>query len=123
MDAQFQDELVERAKSAGKLARDWQVPASARRNTARWINQCFGCERFPSYPFGSDFTEIEQTLVPALEHLKILSRSKPKLLAALLRGRPQEHQKALARLGLDRPGSLKEKAYARVLAAALQASS
>ncbi|MCA1779130.1 MAG: acetyl-CoA hydrolase [Xanthomonadaceae bacterium] len=122
MDARFQDELVERAKSAGKLAPDWQVPDSARRNTARFIQQCFGRERFPVYPFGSDFTEVEQALVPALECLKSLSRSKPKLLAAWLRGRPGEHQEALARLGLDRPASLKEKAYARLLASALQAS-
>ncbi len=122
MDAQFQDEFVERARSAGKLARDWQVPASARRNTRQSLERHFDRSRFPNYPFGSDFTELERKLVPALQRLRALSRSKPRLLAAALRGRPDRHRDALARLGLDQPNSLSEKFYARLLAAMLDSA-
>jgi acyl-CoA hydrolase len=119
MDAQFQDELVERAKSAGKLARDWQIPATARRNTRQNLERTFDRSRFPDYPFGSDFTELEGKLIPALQRLRALSRSKPGLLAAAFRGRPERHTEALARLGLEQPKSLTEKIYARLLAAML----
>ncbi|WP_338063116.1 acetyl-CoA hydrolase/transferase C-terminal domain-containing protein [Wenzhouxiangella limi] len=119
MDAQFQDEFVARARSAGKLARDWQIPARARRNTRQQLAQHFDRGRFPAYPFGSDFTELERKLVPALKRLRALSRSKPRLLAAAFRGRPERHPDALARLGLDQPRSLTEKLYARLLAAML----
>jgi acyl-CoA hydrolase len=119
MDAQFQDEFVERARSAGKLAGDWQVPAWARRNTRQHLERHFDRNRFPDYPFGSDFTELERKLVPALQRLRALSRSKPALLAAAFRGRPGQHPEALARLGLDQPNSLTEKLYARLLAAML----
>ncbi|MFW5815454.1 MAG: acetyl-CoA hydrolase/transferase C-terminal domain-containing protein [Wenzhouxiangella sp.] len=119
MDAQFQNEFVERARSAGKLAHDWQIPPSARRNTREFIERHFDRGRFPNYPFGSDFTELERELVPALKRLRTLSRSKPRLLAAALRGRPDRHPDALARLGLDQPRSLSERLYARLLAAML----
>ncbi len=121
MEAPFQDELVERAKSAGKLARSWQVPDNARANTPEALRAHFQAERdrFPNYPYGSDFTEIEQRLIPALKRLKDLSASKPRLLRAAFSGRPAEHPKALARLGLDKPANLKERLYARLVAAVL----
>ena len=122
MDAEFQDELVERAKSAGKLARDWQIPAAARRNTPEQIDRVFAPPTFPRWPFGSDFTEVEQRLMPALQQLKSWSRRRLSLMAALARGRPQQFPEELARLGLARPESLRERVYARLLAAALAAS-
>ena len=119
MDARFQDELVERAKKAGKLDRGWQVPARARRNTPAYLEEVFGTcsDDFPDYPFGSDFTELERELIPALKQLKTIAESKPALLGALLRGRPGDHPKALERLGLDKPESWKERIYARLVAA------
>ncbi len=121
MDARFQDELVERAKKAGKLAGDWRIPDGARNNTPERLEEVFGSfgEEFPDYPFGSDFTEVERTLIPALRNLKSLAESKPALLGALWRGRPADHPEALERLGLDQPKSLSEKAYARLVAAML----
>lgn len=121
MDARFQDELVERAKQAGKLAVDWQVPERARHNTPEFLDEVFGAfsDDFADYPFGSDFTEIERKLIPALKKLKSIGQSKPALIRALLRGRPNEHPEALQRLGLERPGSWKEKLYARLVAAVL----
>ncbi|MFP4276491.1 MAG: acetyl-CoA hydrolase/transferase C-terminal domain-containing protein [Wenzhouxiangella sp.] len=119
MDAEFQEELVERARSAGKLACDWQIPAAARRNTPAFLHRHFDRQRFPAYPFGCDFTELELELIAALKQLRVLARSKPQLLAAAWRGRPARHRSALARLGLDQPGSLREKLYARLVAALL----
>ncbi|MDZ7791347.1 MAG: acetyl-CoA hydrolase/transferase C-terminal domain-containing protein [Xanthomonadales bacterium] len=121
MDARFQDELVEQARKAGKLDADWEVPAQARRNTPERLAQAFGEYRsmFDEYPFGSDFTLVEQRLIPALERLKRLSNSKLDLLRALLGGRPADYAEELDRLGLAKPESLKERAYARLLAAML----
>lgn len=120
-EAPFQNELAERARSAGKLDPDWRVPDAARANTPQELARRFEDfrEDFPDYPFGSDFTEIEQRLIPALGQLKAMSSSKLKMLGALWRGQPDQHTEALARLGLDQPGSLKEKAYARLIAAVL----
>ncbi|MFU8830929.1 MAG: acetyl-CoA hydrolase/transferase C-terminal domain-containing protein, partial [Wenzhouxiangella sp.] len=121
MDAQFQDDLVSRAKNAGKLDRSWQIPAKARRNHPAWLKDTLADYRknFPSYPFGSDFTEIEQRLIPALKDLKGLADNRLAMLKALAFGRPAAHPEELGRLGLDEPQSLKERAMARVLASVL----
>ncbi len=122
MDAEFQDELVEQAKSAGKLARDWRVPAAARRNRPDRLAEVFSGPHFPEWPFGSDFSAVEQRLMPALKRLKGWSNQRLKLLGALVRGRPSDFPEELARLDLNRPAGLTEKAYARLVAAALAAA-
>ncbi|RFF29092.1 acetyl-CoA hydrolase/transferase C-terminal domain-containing protein [Wenzhouxiangella sediminis] len=121
MDARFQDELVERAKKAGKLDPAWEVPERARRNTPEFLEHAFADCRsvFPDYPFGCDFTEVEQRLIPALERLKGLSNDKFGLARALLRGRPGEHLEELERLGLAEPSTFRERIYARLVAAML----
>jgi acyl-CoA hydrolase len=122
-DARFQDDLVDRARKAGKLDPNWRVPERARSNTPEALEAGLAPFRseglFPEYPFGSDFTAQEQRLIPALQRLKGLSRSKLKLLGAAWRGRPSRHAEALARLGLDAPANLRERIYARLVAAAL----
>ncbi|NBB92110.1 MAG: acetyl-CoA hydrolase [Gammaproteobacteria bacterium] len=122
MDARFQDELVEQAKQAGKLDPAWRVPDRARRNTPEQLagrfDECHSM--FPEYPFGSDFTAVEQRLIPALERLKRLSSDKMALLRALLKGRPADHPEELERLGLADPASLRERLYARLVAAMLE---
>ncbi len=119
-DARFQNDLVERARSAGKLARDWSLPEAARDNLPERIEDEFGpAAGFPDYPFGSDFSDLERRLIPALQALKALSGSKPALLGALWRGRPAEQTEALERLGLARPESFRERAYARLVSAVL----
>ena len=122
-DAAFQDELMEQAKKAGKLAADWQLPAHARNNTLQSLQQRLGPfvrqGDFPTYPFGSDFSDIEQRLIEALQTLQGLAASKRKLLTTAWTGRPARFQAELARIGLDRPQGLKEKFYARLLAGAL----
>jgi acyl-CoA hydrolase len=122
-DARFQDELVDKAKAAGKLDPDWRVPERARRNTPETLGRCFAEHRslFPEYPFGSDFTDVEQRLIPALERLKRLSNDKPALLKALLKGRTDRFAEELGRLDLAEPKSIRERLYARMVAAMLEA--
>jgi hypothetical protein len=119
MDAQFQDALAEKARSAGKLDRNWRIPDAARRNSPDVLARLFTGERFPAYPFGSDFTELEQRLIPALKKLKRLAGSKLKLAGGILRGRPDRFPEEMARLGLDKPQNLQERIYARLLASVL----
>lgn len=123
-DARFQNELAEQARSAGKLDPDWRIPDAARLNTPESLAERFAPHRgrglFPEYPFGSDFTDTEQRLVPALGRLKELRGHRWQLLRAALAGRPGRHRETLARLGLDRPRGFEQKLIARVLAAALE---
>jgi len=122
-DARFQDELAGQAKAAGKLDRDWQVPGCARSNTPEALERELAplVERgvFPDYPFGCDFTPVEQRLIPTLQKLKGLSTSKWALAKAALAGRPEDFPEELARLGLDAPDNFTEKLYARLIAAAM----
>ncbi len=118
-DRRFQDGLVRRAQAAGKLAPDWQVPDSARSNTPERIEAALPAGRFPTYPFGSDFTPVEERLVEGLRTLEGRSGSRRALLTTFLRGRPDDHPEELARMGLDRPQGLRERLYARLLAGAL----
>jgi len=121
-DARFQHELKDQAVRAGKLDPAWTIPDAARANTPEALQQRLApfAEAFPDYPFGSDFTEIEQRLIPALGRLKALSASKWKLLRAALAGRPERFADEMQRLGLDAPKTLEQRITARALAAVLE---
>ncbi len=117
-DRQFQGGLRQQAISAGKLDAGWEIPEQARDNTPDSVRKRLaaagGSSVFPSFPFGSDFTDVEERLVGALQTMKAV-RSQPLQLArALLAGGPDDPE-ALARMALDRPRTLKERAYARLL--------
>lgn len=125
-DSRFQDELIAQASAAGKLDPAWHLPEVFRNNTpealAERLAPFIAADRFPDAPFGSDFTAVELRLIPALRALKELGASKFALVRAALSGRPAEFAEELARLGLDRPEDIREKLYARLLAAALRGS-
>ncbi|MEE4329263.1 MAG: acetyl-CoA hydrolase/transferase C-terminal domain-containing protein, partial [Wenzhouxiangella sp.] len=120
MDAEFQEALVATACAAGKLDPAWRIPDQARRNRPELLREQFSAETFPEYPFGSDFTPIEQRLIPGLQRLKAMSGNKLGLVLAALRARPEGESEALARLGLDRPDGFSERFYARLIAAVLR---
>ncbi len=124
-DRRFQDELVETAKKAGKLSSGWQVPERARANTLARLEAALAphraAGRFPPYPFGSDFTPVEERLVSALMRVKGWASRRTRLARAALQGRPDRFPTELDRMGLERPRGLKEHLYARVVAAALEA--
>jgi hypothetical protein len=77
----------------------------------------------PSFPFGSDFTDVEQRLIPALQFLQEVQRSPQRLPALIWQGWRQRLQPAditcLARLGLDKPSTWQERLYRALVLAAL----
>jgi acyl-CoA hydrolase len=118
-DQRFQDGLLRQAKDAGKIERSFGLPNAARENTPdaieRALKPALDSGLFPTFPFGSDFTEIERTLLPALQTLK--SASRRELLSLLLRGLSSrtEHIAHLDRLGLARPRKPSEWLYATLV--------
>ena len=126
-DARFQDELAESARRAGKLARDFGVRDAWRRNTpadlAERMRPFLAKGLFQQFPFGSDFTAVEQRLLPALLWLKKSTadwRRWPSVLGALIApGSSSDMDAPLERLGLSTPGSLGERLLARLVRGAL----
>jgi acyl-CoA hydrolase len=126
-DSRFQTELMRQAKEAGKLARNYEIPAVHRDNAPERIAAALkpACEAglLPSFPFGSDFTDVEQRLIPALQLLQQATRSPQRLPGMLWEGFLHQPDAAdgacLARLGLDKPATLAERAYRALVGAAL----
>ena len=122
-DSRFQGALLEGAKEAGKIPADYQIPPAHRNNTPERLEAALGDARkrgmLPLFPFGSDFTNVEQRLMPALGLLRNTGRGG--LFKLALRGGAEtaEARAALERMGLARPRSLKERLYRRLPLAAL----
>ena len=129
-DSRFQDELERQAKDAGKLPRNFEIPPVWRENypdrIARALRPAREAGLLPPFPFGSDFTDVEQRLIPALQLLQEAQRS-PRLLPGLLwRGftghADEADRECLARLGLDKPATWLERARRALVSAALMRS-
>jgi hypothetical protein len=110
-DARFLDGLVARAKRSGKLRTTFRVPDRWWQNTPARLHDALRRFQarglFSAFPFGSDFTEEERRLLPALQLKRRSggSASKASLLRrALLTGRAlPEDEGALGRMGLGLP--------------------
>jgi len=126
-DSRFQAELARQAKDAGKLPKNFQIPATQRENFPERIASALKPAReaglLPSFPFGSDFTDTEQRLIPALQILQEAQRSPLRLPGLLWQGLTRTpdvaDRECLARLGLDRPATWPERAYRALVSAAL----
>ncbi|HEY4939838.1 MAG TPA: acetyl-CoA hydrolase/transferase C-terminal domain-containing protein [Rhizomicrobium sp.] len=120
-DSRFQDELLRRAKAAGKIASTYEIPAAHRDNHPERIAAALTPLKasLPDYPFGSDFTPVEQRLLPALERLKDAS---PLQLARFAwAGLAPGESDALARMGLDRPSGFANRLSRALIRGALKA--
>src|SRR5271154_146597 len=86
-DSRFQGELMRQAQYARKLPGAPENPAAHRDNDPERIATALKPAReaglLPSFPFGSDFTDVEQRLIPALQVLQEAQRA-PRHLAGLL---------------------------------------
>ncbi len=130
-DAGFQPALLASARAAGKLPAGFTLPAQAAANTPATLRRLFAepdvRAHFPRYPLGSDLTDTEQALAEALTWLQRVAatpwRNAATLLHAVRSGRPAGHPAALARMGLNAPATLRERATARLLAFALEKTS
>ena len=120
-DSQFQDELARMAKDAGKLPKHFELAPVYRVNVPERIAAALKPAReaglLPAFPFGSDFTEVEQRLIPALQLLQDAQRAPLRLAAMLWQGltgamKPGDAE-CLARLGLDRPQNFPSAPIAR----------
>ena len=126
-DSRFQDDLMRQAKDAGKLPKNFEIPAAQRDNDPERIARALKPAReaglLPLFPFGSDFTAIEQRLIPALQFLQDARRTPLRLPGLLWKGarHPPDRadQECLARLGLDKPVWFSERAYRALVSAAL----
>jgi hypothetical protein len=126
-DSRFQAELTRQAKDAGKLPKNFEIPAAHRENFPERIKTALKPAReaglLPSFPFGSDFTDVEQRLIPALQVLQQAQRSPmqiPGLVWQGLTGTPgAADDECLVRLGLDKPATLSERFYRALVSAAL----
>ena len=126
-DSRFQNDLIEQAQKAGKLAKDFELDPRFTENTPERLKGIQARHRrlFPEYPLGTDFTDEERDLLRALNWLK----SKFKLTEILELGRaaldapePEAFPEHLKRMRLDQPEGLKEDLYQRLLLAGLQAT-
>jgi hypothetical protein len=126
-DSRFQDALMRQAKDAGKLPGSFEIPAAFRDNYPERIAIALRPAReaglLPPFPFGTDFTDVEQRLIPALQLLQEAQRTPLQLAGLLWRGLTgmpdASDQQCLARLGLDRSANWTERAYRALVSASL----
>lgn len=130
-DSRDQPQLLERARESGKLPAGYVIPEVHRNNTPERLQAIFtqwrgsgGAGYFPDYPFGSDFTGVEQHLLTALGTIRKDSASFPGLLRLVSRcagtaaARPGIEE-CLRRMGLATPAGIRERWQRRLLAAYL----
>lgn len=128
-DSRFQDDLVRRAKEAGKLSEDYEIPVAYRDNLPERLEEAIEGVRsrdlFPSFPYGTDLTETEYDLTRAFRGLKEKiaghewrdladMRSIPKALSI-----PEAAQPYLERLDLVETSGAKELVMQRLAVYAL----
>ena len=120
-DSRFQPQLMRAAKDAGKLPRGYEIPAAHRDNTPEKIARLLGPMRerglLPDFPFGTDFTPVEQRLLPALSRLKVSSKSQlaGHAFSGLFAARRPDADAAIARMGFDRPRNFADWIYGLLL--------
>lgn len=124
-DSEFQEELLQKAKSHGKLSESWQIPEFARNNRLERIEEFIEFHRnqgfFPQFPFGSDFTKEEEVLQGAL--LKLKEMTKTQLIQCLFKGMTSDqkkHSSEIERMKLTTPSSFLERIYKAILLGALE---
>lgn len=128
-DARFIDALVERCKAAGKLAADFTVPREWRHNTPERLTARLKPYRqmglLPDYPLGSDFTDVEQRLVGALQWLRANTGTPGAklrtIITALHSAKTADHE-ALQRMDLVTPSGITQRLLAALVSLGLRKS-
>lgn len=129
-DSQFQPGLLKKAKQAGKLPQDYQIPQAYRCNTPdriqAWAEKYNKMGILPDYPSGTDFTEEEIVLERVLRRLKRQLSTRWGLIEGVIKAMtvgpaPIAAERYLSRLRLARPNSLKERLLQKLVVTALLA--
>lgn len=130
-DSRFQDNLLEEARKAGKIAADFRIPDAWRTNTPRalrhWLREGPHPDMMAEFPFGTDFSEVERrllTVLDDLQHRAASVRTLPGLLWKGLRAGPTGKAECalLDRLGLLDPAGLRDRLYRRLVLGAMRES-
>jgi hypothetical protein len=128
-DSRFQEDLLSRARAAGKIRADYRIPDAFRSNFPERLERALRGHRaqgyFSEYPFGTDLTAEEIALARSLRHLERRTASslgRLRTAAAALAARPAErHRSALRRMGLDQPRGFRERLLQRLVVLGLNA--
>lgn len=127
-DSRFQEQLLETAKRAGKIALHYRIPERYCNNTpARLraaLSDACAAGTLPTFPWGSDFSDVEQQLLPALAAVREAMASKAMLSTLLWRGmscRSANYSACLERLALDAPARPRDWVYRWLVLGALAA--
>jgi len=131
-DSRFQEDLLARAKAAGKIRADYRIPEAHRANLPERLRGAFDRYRkeghFSEYPFGTDLTAEEIALARALKFLDAHTSDTRELLrtarSALASGdaAAARHRSALERMQLEPPQGFSERFLRRLVAFALEAT-
>jgi len=128
-DSRFQKQLLHEAKTAGKIQSDYEIPAEYTNNYPERIAELLKPYQsqgyFQPFPFGTDLTDDDVALGGSLKVMKALGEnSKVKMFAGLIselfRSVPASAERHLVRMNLDKPASLKEKLYRKMILFALR---
>ncbi|MCV2368932.1 acetyl-CoA hydrolase/transferase C-terminal domain-containing protein [Roseateles oligotrophus] len=125
-DSRFQTALMHEAKAHGKLEADYDIPPSARQNSPEMLREQLRPWRnsgvLPDFPFGTDLTVDELTIVRALKKLKHASQHPVELVGMILQSLGSEKPVPTAyleRLGLADAKSFKDLFVRRLFASNL----
>ncbi|MBC7466433.1 MAG: acetyl-CoA hydrolase [Bdellovibrio sp.] len=124
-DSRFQDDLVKKAKKLRKIKQTYEVPVWARNNylenIKRFLNS-YPAELFLPFPFGTDFTPVEQRLALSLPLIKAAQPKPLKLIQMLMDGikaDKKQFQPELQRMQLDQRAGVKAWVYKNLVTGAL----
>ncbi|SCY04887.1 acetyl-CoA hydrolase/transferase C-terminal domain-containing protein [Desulfoluna spongiiphila] len=130
-DSRFQDDLLARAKKAGKVPAHYAIPEAYRHNTPDKVSAFLDPYKkeglFEVFPFGTDFTDEEVALGGALRAFKAKATKSKIGVAVSLAGEffrsvPDDAGPYLSRMGLNAPSEFKEKLLQKVVISALKSS-
>jgi hypothetical protein len=128
-DSRFQEDLLAEAKRNGKIAQDYRIPNEYRDNVPERLDAKLAAARsagaLPEFPLGTDYTEVEQTLLQALTKLKHEAHSSMAIALRILRDLPngveaERFRPHLERMDLIAPRTFRDRVNRRLLVSALR---
>lgn len=113
-DSRFQDELLHSAQRHGKLEAGYEIPEAQRHNTPERLQAALAPwdRHLPDFPFGTDFTDDELTMLGGLQKLKHASSNPMEIIAMAFRSLFSDNEVPehyLERLGLADAHSLRDR--------------
>jgi len=125
-DAAFQSQLIDTARRARKIERDYMLAADAGDNRPEVIAAVFNEQRshFPPYPLGTELTPHEETLAEALGWLQTetatLGGKLRRILSSAFEPIDDQHAGALERMGLEQSAGIGQRMMRKLLSQALK---